>query len=220
MIPTWQPQRFEAAGFTDQDGDGWRDLPSGKSFQLILDSGDWGGQVISENSNIELKEQMNAIGIDAIVNDLFGQPEWAQPPNRRQVHVPQLPCLRAGHLDLSGLDFPAARQPRLAASGQVASDWWRRGAKSRCRAVPQPSSRPCMTRASPPATRKNGIRVVWEAVQIHIDEGPFTLGGAGDQPMPVVIKNNFKNVPTFGILGPWAPGSPGNVHPEQFYIEQ
>lgn len=22
-----------------------------------------------------------------------------------------------------------------------------------------------------------------------------------------------------GILGPWAPGSPGNKHPEQFFIE-
>ena len=61
-------------------------------------------------------------------------------------------------------------------------------------------------------------RLAWEAIQVHIDEGPFTLGGAGDQPMPVVVKQNFHNVPRFDILGPWAPSSPGNLHPEQFYI--
>jgi hypothetical protein len=53
---------------------------------------------------------------------------------------------------------------------------------------------------------------------VHIEEGPFTLGAAGDQPMPVVLKNNFHNVPNSGVLGPWAPGSPGNKHPEQFYM--
>jgi hypothetical protein len=61
---------------------------------------------------------------------------------------------------------------------------------------------------------------VWEAIRVHIEEGPFTLGAAGDQAMPVVIQNNFCNVPESGILGPWAPGSPGNKHPEQFWINE
>jgi hypothetical protein len=46
------------------------------------------------------------------------------------------------------------------------------------------------------------------------------IGGSGDQPQPVVCKNNFMNVPEYGVLGPWAPGSPGNVNPEQFWIDQ
>ena len=62
--------------------------------------------------------------------------------------------------------------------------------------------------------------IVWEAIRIHIEDGPFTLGAAGDQPMPVIVRNNVHNVPEFGILGPWAPGSPGNTHPEQYWIEQ
>ena len=45
------------------------------------------------------------------------------------------------------------------------------------------------------------------------------IGASGDQPMPVVVANNFRNVPETGILGPWAPASPGNKHPEQFFIE-
>jgi hypothetical protein len=69
-------------------------------------------------------------------------------------------------------------------------------------------------------TEQERHEIVWEAIQVHIDYGPFTLGAAGDQPMPVVIKNTFHNVPRNGILGPWAPGSPGNTHPEQYWIEQ
>jgi peptide/nickel transport system substrate-binding protein len=62
--------------------------------------------------------------------------------------------------------------------------------------------------------------IVWQAIRIHIEDGPFTLGAAGDQPMPVVVKDNVHNVPEFGILGPWAPGSPGNTNPSQYWIEQ
>jgi hypothetical protein len=61
---------------------------------------------------------------------------------------------------------------------------------------------------------------VWEAVQLHIEEGPFVLGASGDQSMPVIVKDNFHNVPEYGILGPWAPGSPGNTYPELYFFEQ
>lgn len=217
--PDLAAERFEAAGFTDQDGNGWRDLPSGKSFQLILDSGDWGGQVISENSNIELKEQMNAIGIDAIVNDLFGQPEWGS----RQTEAKYMfrNC-HASELDI--WTYPDWIFPLRGNRAWPLQGRWRQtgGAEGE---EPLPGSPAAKLQALydkgiATGDQEERHKVVWEAVQIHIDEGPFTLGGAGDQPMPVVIKNYFKNVPTFGILGPWAPGSPGNVHPEQFYIEQ
>ena len=70
-----------------------------------------------------------------------------------------------------------------------------------------------------PDTQKRH-ELVWDAIRIHIEEGPFNLGSAGDQPMPVVVGDNFHNVSNFGVLGPWAPGSPGNQHPEQYWIEQ
>jgi hypothetical protein len=46
------------------------------------------------------------------------------------------------------------------------------------------------------------------------------IGAAGDQSMPVVVGNNFHGIPDLVILGPWAPGSPGNLHPEQFWMDQ
>ncbi|MCK4976522.1 MAG: hypothetical protein KAS36_06295, partial [Anaerolineales bacterium] len=62
-------------------------------------------------------------------------------------------------------------------------------------------------------------KIIWEAIRLHIDHGPFMIGGSGDQQMPVVVVNGFHGIPGLVILGPWAPGSPGNLHPEQFWME-
>ena len=63
-------------------------------------------------------------------------------------------------------------------------------------------------------------KIIWDAIDIHIQEGPFTIGASGDQPMPVVVRNGFHGVPADVILGPWAPGSPGNLHSEQFWMDK
>jgi peptide/nickel transport system substrate-binding protein len=62
--------------------------------------------------------------------------------------------------------------------------------------------------------------LVWEAIRIHIEEGPFFIGASGDQQEPVVIADNFHGVSELVVLGPWAAGTPGNLHPEQFWIEE
>lgn len=217
--PDLAASRFEAAGFVDADGDGWRDLPSGKAFQLILDSGDWGGKTVSENSNIELAEQLRAVGIDTIVNDLFGQPEWGL--RQREAKYMFRNC-HASELDIWTYPdwiFPLRDNRAWPMQGK-----WRQtgGAEGE---EPLPGSaaarlQDLYDQGIAEGNQERRHEIVWEAIQIHIDEGPFTLGGAGDQPMPVVIKHNFHNVPEVGILGPWAPGSPGNLHPEQFYMTE
>ena len=211
--------RFENVGFVDADGDGWRDLPSGKPFNLILDSGDWGGKAISENSNIELAEQLRAVGIDTTINDLFGQPEWGL--RQREAKFMFRNC-HASELDIWTYPdwiFPTRDNRAWPMQGK----WNQTGGAE----GEEPPAGGVVDRLM--AIYDAGLaegdeearhRLVWDAVRIHIEEGPFTLGGAGDQPMTVVVKNNFHNVPSFGILGPWAPGSPGNVHPEQFYMTE
>ncbi len=209
--------RFEAIGFVDADGDGWRDLPSGKPFQLILDSGDWGGKTVSENSNIELAEQLRAVGIDTIVNDLFGQPEWTL----RQTEAKYMfrNC-HASELDIWTYPdwiFPLRDNRAWPMQGK----WRQTGGSDGEEPLPGSAAQRLQTlydQGIAEGDEQRRHEIVWEAVQIHIEEGPFTLGGAGDQPMPVVVKHHFHNVPEFGILGPWAPGSPGNIHPEQFYM--
>ena len=51
--------------------------------------------------------------------------------------------------------------------------------------------------------------IILEACRIHITEGPFAVAACYDLPTAVIVKNNFRNVPEFGITGPWAIGEPG-----------
>ncbi len=62
-------------------------------------------------------------------------------------------------------------------------------------------------------------RLVQDAVRIHIEHGPFHLGTVARRPHPVIVKDNFHNVPDSGILGPWAIAGPATSFPEQFYID-
>jgi peptide/nickel transport system substrate-binding protein len=62
--------------------------------------------------------------------------------------------------------------------------------------------------------------LVQEAVRLTIDEGPFCLGTAAREPVLVIAKNNFRNVPPTGILGPWAVSGPASSFPEQFFFER
>ncbi|MDF1515646.1 MAG: hypothetical protein P1S60_17700, partial [Anaerolineae bacterium] len=55
--------------------------------------------------------------------------------------------------------------------------------------------------------------------QIHIDEGPFTIGTVGSQPQPVVARYGFTNIPEIGVLGPGALSGPGHINPEQFWMD-
>jgi len=60
---------------------------------------------------------------------------------------------------------------------------------------------------------------VHDAVRIHIDEGPFYIGTVLGLPLPVFVKENFRNVPDYGVLAAWAPGAPGATNPEQFFFK-
>jgi peptide/nickel transport system substrate-binding protein len=62
--------------------------------------------------------------------------------------------------------------------------------------------------------------LVWEAIGIHLEEGPFYIGSAAGLPMPAVARENLRNIPNFGILGPWAVGAPGNTDPWQYFFKQ
>ena len=59
-----------------------------------------------------------------------------------------------------------------------------------------------------------------EAYQIHLDEGPLTIGTVGEDPTPVVVSNKLRNVPTVGLIGSWDMGFPATADPEQFYFAE
>ena len=93
---------------------------------------------------------------------------------------------------------------------------------TRCSACGNFTSRPSQNRISP-----NAMNSLSRSFRIHIDEGPFLLGGIADPPNIVIASNQFHNVPTSediplgGWLGPWVLGMPGAMtYPEVYFIAE
>jgi len=211
---------LDEAGLLDTDGDGIRELPSGKKFQLIIDYGTWGaGEQINLLANEILADNLKAVGIDSIINNLIGQPDW----ELRQTEGKYM-LRNAGTSELDIWTYPDWVFPVRDNRAFPMQGKWRQtgGAEGEEPAAGSPAALLQALYDKGLATQdlEERHKIVWEAVRIHIDEGPFMLGAAGDAPQPVTVKNNIRNVPETGVLGPWAPGSPGNKFPEQFYIEQ
>ncbi len=214
---------FDEIGFVDADGDGWRDLPSGAAFELVIDFEFWGGQVVPQAGTEVFAGNLEEVGVQVIQNNLQGSPEWGV---RDKEATYMLRAAHASEVDL--WTFPDWIFP-LRGGGDQARSWpmqgkWRASGGTEGW-EPEPGSVAERLQAlydqgvvEPDEQKRH--QIVYEAIRIHMEEGPFNLGAAGDQPMVVVVSDKFHNVSEYGILGPWAPASPGNQHPEQYWIEK
>ncbi len=212
--------------------DGFRTLPSGEPFILTLDISDWGGSLkVQTDAAAEAEKQWETnLGINLEVKNLQGQPDLDIRNNSGYF------MLRAAHV--SELDiwtypdwlFPIVNRYYMPLEGK----WYAKG-KDAC--VPDPAI-PYDCGVKPedgsPAQRLQALyeqgvnepdeakrnELVWEAIQINIDEGPFIIGISGDQAMPVVVKNYMRNIPNYGVVGPWAPSTPGNTIASQWWMDK
>ncbi len=214
---------FDEIGFVDADGDGWRDLPSGKSFELVLDIGEWGGQVVPVAGTEVFAGNLEDVGVKVIQNNLQGSPDWGV---REKESTFMLRAAHASEVDI--WTYPDWIFP-LRGGGEGSRSWpmqgkWRSSGGTEGW---EPESGSVVARLQ--ALYDQGVvepdeekrhQIVYEAIRIHMEEGPFNLGAAGDQSTPVVVSDKMHNVSTYGVLGPWAPASPGNQHPEQYWIEK
>ena len=218
--PDLAMQHFDAAGFVDADGDGLRDLPSGAPFTLVMDVGDWGGKEVSEGGSEVYAGNLEALGIDVLLNNLVGQPDWDL---RQNQGLYMLRNMHASELDIWTYPdwmFPLRNNRAWPLEGRYRETGGDEGWE------PQPGTtwalelQQLYDKGLATASIEERHKIVWEAIQIHIDNGPFMIGGSGDQQMPVVVRNGFMGIPDLVILGPWAPGSPGNLNPEQFWMQE
>lgn len=214
---------FDAAGFVDADGDGIRDLPSGKPFTLILQLNDWSAEKINTDFLNVYKLNLEAVGVKVLIDNAIGTADGG---TNRDHGLFMVATTHISELDL--WTYP---------------DWIFpvRGAGEGTRAFPKQGlyyasggERGWEPEPGSPAAKlqdlyRQGLatedelerhKIIWEAVKIYVEEGPFVIGAGGDQPMPVIAKNYMRNIYEFGVLGPWAPGTPGNTHPEQFWMDK
>jgi peptide/nickel transport system substrate-binding protein len=217
--PELAAQHFDAAGFVDADGDGIRDLPSGAPFTLVLDLGNWGGGGVTDATEI-YAGNLRDLGVNVLINDLKDQPDWDL---RQTQGLYMLRNMHASELDIWTYPdwiFPLRDNRAWPLEGKYRQTGGEEGWE------PQPGTTYAYELqqlydkglATPGIEERHEI--VYEAIQIHIDHGPFMIGGTGDQSMPTVVRNGFMGIPDLVILGPWAPGTPGNLNPEQFWMQE
>jgi len=221
--PVLAEEYFDAAGFVDADGDGWRDLPSGSPFVLIIDLNTWGGEQVRNESDEIASENWNDVGIKTIINNVQNQPDDGNRGNYG------LYMVRGAHI--SEIDiwtypdwiFPIRGGGEGSRAFPMQGLWYSSGGEEGIEpAEGSPAYRlqALYNQGINEPDEEKRHQIVYEAIDIHINEGPFSLGATGDQPMPVVVKDTFHNVSEYGVLGPWAPASPGNQHPEQYWTEE
>jgi len=214
---------FEKAGFVDADGDGWRDLPSGTPFTLVIDLTDWGQVALNTPFLDVYKKNLEDVGVKVLINNVAGTPEDGI---RGDYGLYMVKTAHISELDL--WTYPDWIFP-LRGAGEGTRCWPMQGMY-----YSSGGEKGWEPEAGSPAYRLQEIyrqglaepdvqkrhELIWEAVKIYIEEGPFYIAATGDQPQPVIAKNYMKNVQEYGVLGPWAPGSPGNTHPEQWWMDK
>ncbi len=210
--------------------DGFRMLPSGKPLVLTIDvSGAGAADKVQIDSAAEVKVQWETnLGIAVEVKEIADQ---AIADTRESEGYAMLKSVHAAGLDAwadPGWLFPVTNRYWF----PLEARYWARG-KDACVADPAaPYSCGVKPAAGSPAERlqllyERGLlegdlakrdAIVREAIQIHVDDGPFIIGIAGDQEMPVVVKDTMRNVLDYGIVGPLAPVTPGNQVAAQWWI--
>ena len=214
--------------------DGFRTLPSGKPFEMVIDVTDWGGslKVQVDAANEMQKQWGDNLGLKVRVNNINGQPDVDTRTNEGQymlrgAHVSEIdiltypdwmfPIVNRYYMPLEGRWFAkgGAQCKDEAAEGNLYPCGLEPAAES-----PAKMLQDLYVKARNTATVEERHAVVREAVDVFVEHGPFVIGVAGDQPMPIIIKDSMHNILDFGVVGPWAPSTPGNQIAAQWWMDQ
>jgi peptide/nickel transport system substrate-binding protein len=212
--------------------DGFRTLPSGKAFAVRIDVTDWGGSLkVQTDAAAEMKVQWEKnLKLKVDINNIQGQPDVDTRTNEGYY------MLRAAHI--SEIDiwtypdwlFPVVNRYMFPLEGR----YYAMG-KDACKPDPNTHMN-CGVKpeAGSPAEKLQAIydkgqvepdlqkrhQLVWDAVKVIETDGPFVIGVSGDQAMPIYVKNTMHNILEFGVVGPWAPSTPGNTIASQWWMDQ
>lgn len=199
--PDSAQQLLDEVGLVDADGDGWRDLPSGKAFELVIDIGYWGGAVVPVASTEVFAGDLEAVGVKVLQNNLQGSPEFDL---RARESAFMLQAGGASELDIwtyPSWIFPVDEWSR---SWPLQGKWYMTGGAEGLEPTEVAKALWDIYQAglAEPDVEKRH-QYVWDAIRIRIEEGPFFIGAAGDRQEPVVIADNFHGVPKLVVLGPF-----------------
>jgi peptide/nickel transport system substrate-binding protein len=211
--------------------DGFRQLPSGKPFSLVMIVSDWGGSLkVQTDAAAESKTQWETnLKVKVEIQNLQGQPNLDTLTNEGQYmirgcHVSEIdimtypdwifPIVNRYYMPLEGRYF-AKGKDTCKADAKIPNDC---GVKPEA-GSPAEKLQALYVKAAATKNIEDRHKIVWEAIQIDIDEGPFIIGISGDQQMPIIANTKLKNILDYGVVGPWAPDTPGNQVLAQWFFD-
>lgn len=211
---------LDEIGVVDKDGDGWRDRPDGTRLQLIVDlqSGDKQSADIMDL----MKEDWDAIGLETVLN--LG--DWSTLSTRESTGEMMIRAWGSaagwGLLSAPTVWAPVENVEWTMGGMSIAKYYQSGGTEG----TPAPAGsmleklQHAYSKAVAALDPDARNAALLEAYQIHLDEGPITIGTIGEHPTPVVISNRLRNVPSVGLIGSWDMGFPATADPEQFYFAE
>jgi len=194
----------------------------------------WGGDLqVNLDSSSELKTQWETnLGISTSVNNVEGQ------PTAETRHIEGQYMLKIALMaEMDIWTFPDQIFPITNKySFPLAGRWYKNGGDTCKPSTPEKQYAECGMKPEPGSAAERlqkiylqGLnakdiearhQLFWDAVKIYSDEGPFILGVAGDQPATAIATDRMQNILNMGVTGPWAPDTPGNQVPAQWWIKE
>ncbi len=223
--PEKAEQLLDEAGIVDANNDGWRQTPDGEPINLLIDAG--ATDIQSIDALEFFVEDWAAIGINASVNSISGDLISARSESG-ELHFQTFGY--GSEVDL--LPFPDNVFPVGATRFHPLTGRWQMTGGEEGE-EPTGVMRDLLdlyykALRTGDVTERHGV--VLEAINIHIEEGPFIYAPVAELPAPILVADNFRNVPEMGlnpngitynaILAPWAPGFPGTAEPSQFFFKE
>jgi peptide/nickel transport system substrate-binding protein len=218
----------------EKGADGFRQL-NGQPFELVVDISDWGGSLkVQVDAAEEMKKQWEEnLGIKVKINNLQGQPDLDTRTNEgyymlRGAHISEIDILTYPDWLFPIVNrymFPLEGRWYAKGKGACTDEPVEGGTQYPCGLEPEADSpakklQDLYEKARNTGTEEGRHEVVWEAIDEVIKDGPFVIAVAGDQPMPIIVKDTMHNILDFGVVGPWAPSTPGNQIAAQWWMDQ
>ncbi len=232
---------LDEIGVIDQNGDGWRQLPSGAPLVLRIDYNVATDRVYIQTNEMA-KVDWEAVGLRTELNpmdgaavtlfnmsgdfDIRGAWEVGDGPNHLVFPQWVVPIEPERWAPLYGNWY----QQVQAGTAHLQADLDPRD-RTPPREEPAPDDpvarlQALYDEARVIADEEERDAVVREMIRIHVEEGPFFLGTVSNIPRIIIHDKNLGNVPEQeqlglgGFVNPWITPYPAIVMPEQFFFRQ
>lgn len=211
---------LDEIGVVDVTGDGFRERPDGAPLELIVDVD------VTDSKSIDsldlIKEDWEEIGINMTINAIAGE-VLNQRAQAGEIMIRSWGSAAAWGLISAATVWAPVEGVTYALGGVRIGQHHVSGGETGV--PPRPGS--ALERLQDAYTELISIAddaerdaALLDAYRIHIEEGPLSIGTVGEHVSPVIVKNNFRNVPDTGLVAGWDLGYPGTADPEQFYIQE